>query len=98
MYDPFVAAVDKGRIRTTPSRSMPAAPLPTPGAILLGDALNMRHPLTGGGRTVALSDVALLCSLLRSLQNLLDSASLLHDRLESFYTLRKVVTVAVQCG
>ena len=66
MYDPFVAAVDKGRIRTTPSRSMPAAPLPTPGAILLGDALNMRHPLTGGGMTVALSDVALFISLIRA--------------------------------
>lgn len=31
-----------------------------PGAILLGDAWNMRHPLTGGGMTVALNDVVLL--------------------------------------
>jgi squalene monooxygenase len=31
---------------------------------MLGDALNMRHPLTGGGMTVALKDVVLLGALL----------------------------------
>lgn len=36
------------------NRSMPAAPSTTPGALLLGDSFNMRHPLTGGGMTVAL--------------------------------------------
>ncbi|KAK9204132.1 hypothetical protein WN943_014390 [Citrus x changshan-huyou] len=30
---------------------MPAAPSTTPGALLLGDSFNMRHPLTGGGMT-----------------------------------------------
>ena len=29
------------------NKSMPAAPLHRPGALLLGDAFNMRHPLTG---------------------------------------------------
>jgi squalene monooxygenase len=33
-------------------------------AVLIGDALNMRHPLTGGGMTVALKDVALFTKLL----------------------------------
>jgi 2-polyprenyl-6-methoxyphenol hydroxylase-like FAD-dependent oxidoreductase len=37
------------------------------GALLLGDAFNMRHPLTGGGMTVALSDCKLLCDMLRPL-------------------------------
>jgi squalene monooxygenase len=27
------------------------------GVVVLGDALNMRHPLTGGGMTVTLRDV-----------------------------------------
>ncbi|THG22222.1 hypothetical protein TEA_029208 [Camellia sinensis var. sinensis] len=36
---------------------MPAAPYPTPGALLIGDAFNMRHPLTGGGMTGALYKV-----------------------------------------
>ncbi|KAH9610991.1 hypothetical protein KSS87_001012 [Heliosperma pusillum] len=57
IYESFVAAVDKCNIRTMPNRSMPATPQPTPGAILMGDAFNMRHPLTGGGMTVALSDI-----------------------------------------
>ncbi|KAJ0700533.1 putative squalene monooxygenase [Helianthus annuus] len=57
LYAAFVAAIDKGNIRTMPNRSMPADPQPTPGALLMGDAFNMRHPLTGGGMTVALSDI-----------------------------------------
>jgi len=32
--------------------------------IMLGDAMNMRHPLTGGGMTVAFNDVVLLSNLL----------------------------------
>lgn len=44
-----------------------ANPLHQPGALLLGDAFNMRHPLTGGGMTVALSDAKLLCDMLRPL-------------------------------
>ncbi|KAI1176632.1 squalene epoxidase [Nemania sp. FL0916] len=46
--------------------SMPNSWLPPtkqgahPGLVLLGDAMNMRHPLTGGGMTVALNDAVLL--------------------------------------
>ena len=72
-----------------PNRSMPAAPHPTPGALLMGDAFNMRHPLTGGGMTVALSDIVVLRDLLRPLHDLNDAATLC-KYLESFYTLRKV--------
>ena len=69
---------------------MPAAPYPTPGALLMGDAFNMRHPLTGGGMTVALSDIVVLRNLLKPLRDLHDAASLC-KYLESFYTLRKVI-------
>ncbi|KAK9896038.1 SE-domain-containing protein [Cystobasidium minutum MCA 4210] len=34
------------------------------GVLLAGDALNMRHPLTGGGMSVALNDVVILTELL----------------------------------
>ncbi|XP_051144271.1 squalene monooxygenase SE1-like [Andrographis paniculata] len=84
----FVAAVEKGNIRTMPNRSMPANPHPTPGALLMGDAFNMRHPLTGGGMTVALSDIVLLRNLLGPIQDLSDARALC-KYLESFYTLRK---------
>lgn len=89
LHDAFVSAVDKGNIRTMPNRSMPADPHPTPGALLMGDAFNMRHPLTGGGMTVALSDIVILRDLLKPLRDLNDAASL-SKYLESFYTLRKV--------
>ncbi|XP_058735539.1 squalene monooxygenase SE2-like [Vicia villosa] len=94
LYTSFVAAVNKGNIRSMPNRSMPAAPYPTPGALLMGDAFNMRHPLTGGGMTVALSDIVLLRNLLKPLHNLHD-ASALCNYLESFYTLRKPVASTI---
>ncbi|PON32390.1 FAD dependent oxidoreductase [Parasponia andersonii] len=90
----FIAAVDKGNIRTMPNRSMPANPHPTPGALLMGDAFNMRHPLTGGGMTVALSDIVVLRDLLSPLRDLNDSASLC-KYLESFYTLRKPIASTI---
>ncbi|XP_072990759.1 squalene monooxygenase SE1-like isoform X2 [Typha latifolia] len=94
LQESFIAAIDKGNIRTMPNRSMPAAPHPTPGALLMGDAFNMRHPLTGGGMTVALSDIVVLHNLLKPLRNLHD-ASALCKYLESFYTLRKPVASTI---
>ena len=50
----FVEAVDRGDVKSMPNRTMPASDVHREGALLLGDALNMRHPLTGGGMTVAI--------------------------------------------
>ncbi|CAL5417986.1 unnamed protein product [Camellia sinensis] len=94
LHDAFIAAIDQGNIRTMPNRSMPAAPHPTPGALLMGDAFNMRHPLTGGGMTVALSDIVVLRDLLRPLLDLNDARTLCRY-LESFYTLRKPVASTI---
>ncbi|XP_027346187.1 squalene monooxygenase-like [Abrus precatorius] len=94
LYTSFIAAVHKGNIRTMPNRSMPASPYPTPGALLMGDAFNMRHPLTGGGMTVALSDIVVLRDLLKPLHDLRD-ASALCRYLESFHTLRKPVASTI---
>ncbi|KAK2443098.1 squalene monooxygenase SE1 [Trifolium repens] len=94
LYASFIAAIDKGNIRSMPNKSMSAAPYPTPGALLMGDAFNMRHPLTGGGMTVALSDIVVLRNLLKPLHNLHDASSLC-KYLESFYTLRKPVASTI---
>ncbi|XP_030537971.1 squalene monooxygenase SE1-like [Rhodamnia argentea] len=94
IQEAFVAAIDKGNIRTMPNRSMPADPQPTPGALLMGDAFNMRHPLTGGGMTVALSDIVVLRDLLKPLRDLNDAPTLC-KYLESFYTLRKPVASTI---
>ncbi|XVF31552.1 hypothetical protein REPUB_Repub17cG0000500 [Reevesia pubescens] len=89
LYAAFISAIDKkNNIRIMSNRVMAAASHPTPGALLMGDAFNMRHPLTGGGMTVALSDVVVLRDLLRPLHDLSDTSTLC-KYLESFFTLRK---------
>ncbi|XVE48654.1 hypothetical protein DITRI_Ditri01bG0019400 [Diplodiscus trichospermus] len=88
LYTAFISAIEKNSIRTMPNKIMAAAPHPTPGALLMGDALNMRHPITGGGMTVALSDVVVLRDLLRPLHNLHDTSAVC-KYLESFYIRRK---------
>jgi 2-polyprenyl-6-methoxyphenol hydroxylase-like FAD-dependent oxidoreductase len=64
------------------------------GALLLGDAFNMRHPLTGGGMTVALSDTRLLCEMLQPLPNFEDSIATARSTAE-FYTKRKPVSATI---
>ncbi|XP_051132631.1 squalene monooxygenase SE1-like isoform X2 [Andrographis paniculata] len=88
LYEAFIAAIDKRNIRTMATRSMPANPHPSPGALLIGDAFNIRHPITGGGMTVALSDIVVLRNVLRSVHDLSDTPTLC-KYLDSFYILRK---------
>lgn len=47
------------------------------GVLLLGDAYNMRHPLTGGGMSVALNDVRIWRSLLGKIPDLYDDGVML---------------------
>jgi hypothetical protein len=64
------------------------------GALLLGDAFNMRHPLTGGGMTVALSDTRLLCEMLQPLPSFEDAIATARSTAE-FYTKRKPVSATI---
>ncbi|KAK9001555.1 hypothetical protein V6N11_083337 [Hibiscus sabdariffa] len=89
LHTAFMSAIEKDNIRVVPNKIMAAAPNPIPGALLIGDAFNMRHALTGGRMTVALSDVVLVRDLLRPLRDLSDPYAI-SKYLESFYTLRKV--------
>lgn len=85
--DAIVDAVRQGQAKSMPNRVMPAAPAVVPGAILLGDSFNMRHPLTGGGMTVALSDVDLLRTVLRAVPHFSDLPRV-QTALDLFYTRR----------
>ncbi|KNE70464.1 hypothetical protein AMAG_20119 [Allomyces macrogynus ATCC 38327] len=61
----FLHALDTQRVRVMPNPYLPPSTQGhVPGLILLGDAHNMRHPLTGGGMSVALNDVVILQRLL----------------------------------
>lgn len=69
----FHQALDKStsgdksyRLRSMPNSFLPPYPQgrDVQGAFLAGDSLNMRHPLTGGGMTVAFNDAVLLTGML----------------------------------
>lgn len=61
----FSKALNNGKSpRSMPNSWLPPSTQLQKGVILLGDAMNMRHPLTGGGMTVAFNDVVFLSSLL----------------------------------
>jgi squalene monooxygenase len=90
----FCKAVNEGRIRTMQNKQLTCAPLHQPGALLLGDSFNMRHPLTGGGMTVALSDTVLLCKMLQPLPNF-NSAIETCDATAAFYVKRKPLSATV---
>jgi len=65
IHKSFVDAVKERRFKLMPNRSLFARPYLIAGAMLVGDSLNMRHPLTGGGMTVAFSDIVNLIKLLK---------------------------------
>lgn len=61
----FEKALEDGKIpRSMPNSWLPPSTQLEKGVVVLGDAMNMRHPLTGGGMTVAFNDVVLLSKLL----------------------------------
>jgi len=87
---PFKVAVEEP-LRSVPCRILPTGAMQRPGALALGDSLNMRHPLTGGGMTVAFSDVCIVVNLLSDLRgegSLNDKQEVMRI-LEPFYSRRK---------
>ena len=65
----FMAAVAEGKFKTMPNHLIPAKPFTKAGVAMIGDSLNMRHPLTGGGMTAAFSDILNLGSRLIALES-----------------------------
>jgi squalene monooxygenase len=83
-------AIENGRLRSMPNAWMPSTKNTTPGLIVIGDASNMRHPVTGAGMTVALKDAVLLAETLNpidvpNLRNVSDMAK----RMSDFHWKRK---------
>lgn len=92
----FQAALEKGKLRSMPNSFLPPATNTTPGLIFLGDALNMRHPLTGGGMTVGLNDVVHICDLLcpEKVPNLADT-NLVLKQMPRFHWQRKITSSVI---
>lgn len=88
LKEPFMVALQNDRLRSMPASFLPPSPVNKPGVLLLGDAYNMRHPLTGGGMSVALNDVRIWRGLLRSIPDLYDDGALLQAK-KTFHWERK---------
>ncbi|KND88698.1 Squalene monooxygenase [Tolypocladium ophioglossoides CBS 100239] len=87
-------ALDDGKIpRSMPNSWLPPSKQTANGVILLGDAFNMRHPLTGGGMTVAFNDALLLAELVHPsrVRNLEDTRAI-RAAVITFYWRRKAFT------
>ncbi|KAK2594244.1 Squalene epoxidase [Conoideocrella luteorostrata] len=90
-------ALEDGKIpQSMPNSWLPASKQDANGLLLLGDAFNMRHPLTGGGMTVAFNDALLLSQLIdpSRVPNLEDSKAI-NEAVSIFYWRRKNVTSIV---
>ncbi|PVI06407.1 squalene monooxygenase [Periconia macrospinosa] len=92
----FKKALEAGKLRSMPNSFLPPATQKTPGLIMLGDAMNMRHPLTGGGMTVAFNDVLILSQLL-SPENVpnLESTEDVLKQMQRFHWERKSSTSVI---
>lgn len=92
----FLAALEKGNLRSMPNSFLPPSTNRTPGLAILGDALNMRHPLTGGGMTVALNDVVTITDLLspEKVPDLSDTKAV-RKQLSTFHWRRKSLTSVI---
>ncbi len=87
LREAFHEAVARERFKVMPNHTMAARPNLVEGAVLLGDSLNMRHPLTGGGMTVTFTDAHNLGTKL--LQGADFSNRLkIHDAVKDFYNSR----------
>ncbi|KAJ8101855.1 squalene epoxidase-domain-containing protein [Lipomyces tetrasporus] len=92
----FKAAMQTERLRSMPNSYLPPSANDTHGLLLLGDAYNMRHPLTGGGMTVALNDIVLISDLLSPARvPSFDDTNLVVSQLNEFYWKRKNLSTVI---
>ncbi|KZT66938.1 SE-domain-containing protein [Daedalea quercina L-15889] len=78
---PVQNALANDRLRRMPNTFLPPAEQgqhTKEGVFLIGDSWNMRHPLTGGGMTVAFNDVVVLQDLLRDVNDFGDWRQISH--------------------
>jgi 2-polyprenyl-6-methoxyphenol hydroxylase-like FAD-dependent oxidoreductase len=81
-------AMEEGGFKVMPNHYMAAKPIIRKGAVMLGDALNMRHPLTGGGLTAVFSDIQILSAHLLAMSDF-KNTDLIHKKIEAYYRDRK---------
>jgi squalene monooxygenase len=86
MVPAFHEALENDQLKVMPNHSMKAQAFRRRGAVLLGDSLNMRHPLTGGGMTATFSDIISLNKEIADI-HIRDSEAL-EQAIQAYYTKR----------
>jgi squalene monooxygenase len=84
----YEQALQEGGFKVMPNHYMAAKPIIRKGAVMLGDALNMRHPLTGGGLTAVFSDIQILSAHLLAMPDFTNT-DLIHNKIEAYYRDRQ---------
>jgi squalene monooxygenase len=85
---------EQDNCKTMPNFKLHPSPLIRPGMIVLGDALNIRHPLTGGGMTVAFSDMARVTPLLAPISDFASHTDVM-NAYKHFFAQRKALASTV---
>ena len=84
------------RLKVMPNSFLPPSVNCTEGIMLLGDAMNMRHPLTGGGMTVAFNDVVLISKLLSPKRvPSFEDTRLVLEQMKAFHWQRKSLSSVI---
>jgi squalene monooxygenase len=86
MHTAFEKAIYGGNIRSMSNHRLSGNISYTNGAPIIGDALNMRHPLTGGGMTAGLTDAKKLGDII--IQH--KGSDKLHDAIRTFYSGNRI--------
>ena len=91
----FLAAIADQQVMVMPNHRMKAQAFRKKGAVLLGDSLNMRHPLTGGGMTASFNDIITLNEALNDVD--LSNESETELAIQTYYKKRsaKVETINI---
>ena len=92
---PFLKAVEEKSVRSMPCSRLHPEVYKKPGLVMIGDAWNMRHPLTGGGMTVGLSDAVLLRDIIGKLKDIDDQGELVDLFARDFYPKRINVACSI---
>ncbi|NWU91963.1 ERG1 monooxygenase, partial [Upupa epops] len=77
LKEQFLIAAQNDRLRTMPASFLPPSAVNKKGVLLLGDAYNIRHPLTGGGMSVIFNDIKIWRSLLQDIPDLYEDSDIL---------------------
>lgn len=95
MIKAFHTALESQQVKVMPNHRMKAQAFRKKGVVLLGDSLNMRHPLTGGGMTACFNDIITLNESL--VKTKIKDENELEEAISNYYNTRtpKVETINI---